>query len=253
VPASDGGSGRPALTLALWLLPVACLAGGWQEFVRSPDEALALPERQAVVLAAGGAVEDEPVDAEPVDAEPVDAEAVCLACAAEVEADDDEKAKGPCAEEAGDCSKELAKLRGDRIAVIDLDIRVGGRPGNDYPCECRLEGETYEPRRFATTMFTWKAAGNCHKPLYFEDWQLERYGHSHGALADPFFSAAHFFVTLPVLPYKMGVELPWECVYPLGYYRPGSCSPWMVPAVPISLRGFAVEAATITGIVFLLP
>ena len=235
-PASDRRPGGPVLTLALWLLPAACLAGGWQEFVRSPDEALALPERQAVVIAAGGVVDDE---------------SACLACAAEAEADG--KAKGPCAEEAGDCTKELAKLRGDRIAVIDLDIRVGGRPGNDYPCECRLEGETYEPRRFATTMFTWKAAGYCHKPLYFEDWQLERYGHSHGALADPFFSAAHFFVTLPVLPYKMGVELPWECVYPLGYYRPGSCSPWMVPAVPISLRGFAVEAATITGIVFLMP
>jgi hypothetical protein len=236
------------------MLPAACLAGGWQEFVRSPTEALALPERQAVVLAAGGVVEDEPVA---VAAAAMDDESGCIVCAAESEADGESegkaKAKGPCAEEAGDCTKELDKLRGDRIAVIDLDIRVGGRPGNDYPCECRLEGETYEPRRFATTMFTWKAAGNCHKPLYFEDWQLERYGHSHGALADPFFSAAHFFVTLPVLPYKMGVELPWECVYPLGYYRPGSCSPWMVPAVPISLRGFAVQAATITGIVFMMP
>lgn len=243
-PASERRPGLRALAFAVCWLPAACLAGGWQEFVRSPAEALALPEREAVVIAAGVAVEGE---------------AACVACAAETEAEADGEnraagdAKGPCAEAAGDCTKELAKLRGDRIAVIDLDIRVGGRPGNDYPCECRLEGDTYEPRRFATTMFTWKAAGNCHKPLYFEDWQLERYGHSHGALADPFFSAAHFFVTLPVLPYKMGVELPWECVYPLGYYRPGSCSPWMVPAVPISLRGFAVEAATITGIVFLMP
>jgi hypothetical protein len=101
-------------------------------------------------------------------------------------------------------------------------------------------------------MMTWKAAGNCHKPLYFEDWNLERYGHSHGPL-DPVFSAAHFFVTLPVLPYKMGVELPWECVYPLGYYRPGDCAPYTIPAVPISIRGFAIQAATITGIVFALP
>jgi hypothetical protein len=119
--------------------------------------------------------------------------------------------------------------------------------------EPAVDGETFEPRRFATTMFTWKAAGYCHKPLYFEDWQLERYGHSHGPLADPFFSAAHFFTTLPVLPYKMGVELPWECVYPLGYYRPGDCAPWTVPAIPISLRGMAVEAATVTGLVFLFP
>ncbi len=165
---------------------------------------------------------------------------------------DREAAKGACGEQSKECREALKMLRGDGIETIQLDIRVGGRPGSDYPCECRLEGETFQPRRFATTMMTWKAAGNCHKPLYFEDWNLERYGHSHGAL-DPVLSAAHFFVTLPVLPYKMGVELPWECVYPLGYYRPGSCAPWTVPAVPISCRGFAVEAATVTGLVFLLP
>jgi len=157
-----------------------------------------------------------------------------------------------CGDTAKDCRDALKKLRDDDLAGIELDIRVGGRPGNDYPCECRLEGETFQPRRFATTTFTWKAAGYCHKPLYFEDWNLERYGHSHG-WADPIISGAHFFATLPVLPYKMGVELPWECVYPLGYYRPGSCAPWTCPAVPISCRGMVLEAATVTGLVFLLP
>ena len=171
----------------------------------------------------------------------------------EADGDDSPAIKDPCSEESGDCREALGKLRGDRLADISLDIRVGGRAGNDYPCECRLEGETFQPRRFASTMFTWKAAGYCHKPLYFEHWTLERYGHSRGLVADSFCSAAHFFVTLPVLPYKMGVELPWECVYPLGYYRPGSCAPWTVPAVPVSPRGLAVEAATITGLVFLLP
>ena len=188
--------------------------------------------------------------AEPAASEPG---AGSAADAADESAADEPARKEPCVEEQADCRDALQRLRDDKLRGIELDIRVSGRPGNDYPCECRLEGETFEPRRFATTTFTWKAAGYCHKPLYFEDWQLERYGHSHGPLADPFVSAAHFFVTLPVLPYKMGVELPWECVYPLGYYRPGSCAPWTVPAVPISLRGMAVEAATITGIVFVLP
>jgi hypothetical protein len=241
--ASEAPALRLAVVLAACLLPAICSpamcpAGGWQEFVRSPEEALRLPVRELAVIPAGGAGEEQA--------------AVCVASAAEEPADKT-ATKEPCAEEAKDCRSKLDELLQDRLAGIDLDIRVGGRPGNDYPCECRLEGDEYEPRRFASTTFTWKAAGYCHKPLYFEDWQLERYGHSHGPLADPFFSAAHFFVTLPVLPYKMGVELPWECVYPLGYYRPGSCAPWMVPAVPISLRGFAVEAATITGIVFLVP
>jgi len=157
-----------------------------------------------------------------------------------------------CREADEDCKEALRSLRDERIGDIDLDIRVSGTPGNDYPCECRLEGDQYQPRKFACTTFTWKAAGYCHKPLYFEHWTLERYGHSHG-WADPIISGAHFFATLPVLPYKMGVELPWECVYPLGYYRPGSCAPWTVPAVPISKRGLALEAATVTGLVFLLP
>ncbi|NCA11185.1 hypothetical protein EBR56_05150 [bacterium] len=157
-----------------------------------------------------------------------------------------------CREADEDCREALGSLRDKGLAGIDLDIRVGGKPGNDYPCECRLEGETFRPRKFACTTFTWKAAGYCHKPLYFEDWNLERYGHSHG-WADPIISGAHFFATLPVLPYKMGVELPWECVYPLGYYRPGSCAPWTCPAVPISKRGLMLEAATVTGLVFLLP
>jgi hypothetical protein len=161
--------------------------------------------------------------------------------------------KDPCGEASKACRDALQLLRDDDIASIDLDIRVGGRAGNDYPCECRLEGETFEPRRFASTTITWKAAGYCHKPLYFEDWDLERYGHSRGLLLDPFISGAHFFTTLPILPYKAGMQAPWECVYPLGYYRPGSCAPWTIPGVPYSPRGFAVQAATVTGIVFLLP
>lgn len=223
--------------LAAWLLLVACgQAHDWRQYLQSP----APDEEQAAV---GQPLVERACGREDADAEPG---AIRQVAAAETD-------EGPCADEAGDCRDALERLRADRLAGIDLDIRVGGRPGNDYPCECRLEGETFQPRRFASTTFTWKAAGYCHKPLYFEDWELERYGHSHGMLVDPFVSAAHFFVTLPVLPYKMGVELPWECVYPLGYYRPGSCAPWTVPAVPISIRGFAVEAATITGLLFVLP
>lgn len=161
--------------------------------------------------------------------------------------------KDPCAESAKACEEARRFLRDDDIASVDLDIRVGGTPGNDYPCECLLGDETFQPRRFASTTMTWKAAGYCHKPLYFEDWELERYGHSRGMFLDPFIAGAHFFVTLPILPYKAGMQAPWECVYPLGYYRPGSCAPWTVPAVPYSARGFAVQAATVTGLVFLLP
>ena len=224
---------------------------GWRDLQRSEPP---LPARLAEVKA------DVSLEcAEPAVPEAVAAPDVLLAADEGVTGDvqtvgaDEQDAVSPGDEATNDCREALEKLRSDSISAIDLDIRVGGRPGDDYPHECRLEGETFEPRRFATTTFTWKAAGYCHKPLYFEHWNLERYGHSHGFAADSFLSAAHFFARIPALPYQMGVELPWECVYPLGYYRPGSCAPWTVPAVPVSLRGLAVGAATATGLVFLLP
>jgi hypothetical protein len=227
-----------SVLLGMGQAPKPAVAADWQGFVAAPEQALKLPPPRVIE---GFAVQAGGTDPKPSDA-------VELVAAEEPATESD-----PCDEEAEACEAALEKLFEDRLAAIDLDIRVGGRAGNDYPCECRLEGKTYQPRRFATTTFTWTAAGYCHKPLYFEDWMLERYGHSYGPAADPFLSAAHFFVTLPVLPYKMGTELPWECVYPLGYYRPGNCAPWTVPAIPISARGFAVQAATVTGLVFLLP
>ena len=248
--------------LAAWLVILSGLvqAEEWRTFVSDPPEprpAAAVVEVEAppvvVPEVLPEVVTEEKGGLDVAAAEPAFPE--CQTCPAETQltAAAEPDAKNPCAEDAAECREALQKLRDDPLPKIDLDIRVAGRAGSDYPCECRLEGETFQPRRFAATMFTWKAAGYCHKPLYFEDWSLERYGHSHGFVADSFTSAAHFFTTLPVLPYKMGVELPWECVYPLGYYRPGSCAPWTIPAVPISARGFAVEAATITGLVFLLP
>ena len=47
---------------------------------------------------------------------------------------------------------------------------------------------------------TWRAAGYCHKPLYFEQWNFERYGNSVHPVADPFLSAGHFFTTAAFLP-----------------------------------------------------
>ena len=91
--------------------------------------------------------------------------------------------------------------------------------------------------------YTWTASGLCHKPLYFEDVQLERYGHMAGPWLQPFASGAHFFLTIPMLPYKMGLEPPNECIYALGYYRPGDCAPYMIDPLPLSVRAALFEAA----------
>jgi hypothetical protein len=100
---------------------------------------------------------------------------------------------------------------------------------------------------------TWKASDLCHKPMYFEEVNLERYGHTAGPVLQPVVSSAHFFANIAVLPYKMGVHTPRECQYALGYYRPGDCAPWIVPPVPISLRGGLSQAAVMTGMFWLIP
>ena len=122
-----------------------------------------------------------------------------------------------------------------------------------FPPECTLGDPQYQPRQFCATTYTWKATGLCHKPLYFEEMALERYGHTWGPFVQPVVSAAHFWGSVLVLPYEMGTHPPQECIYDLGYYRYGSCAPQMLYTPPFSPRGAIAEGLIWTGGVFLIP
>jgi hypothetical protein len=89
--------------------------------------------------------------------------------------------------------------------------------------------------------------------LYFEEVQLERYGHTAGPLLQPVLSGAHFFLNIASLPYQMGIHPPHECQHPLGYYRPGNCAPWLVPPIPLSVRGGLLAAGLYAGGVYMIP
>ena len=121
------------------------------------------------------------------------------------------------------------------------------------PSECLVEQVAYTPRSWTGSTITWKASNLCHNPLYFEEVNLERYGHTAGPVLQPIVSSAHFFANIAVLPYKKGIHPPSECQYALGYYRPGNCAPWIVPPVPLSVRGAARQAAEMTAAFWLIP
>ncbi len=157
-----------------------------------------------------------------------------------------------CNQDGPGCEQELANLMANTVDKISLDISIHGTPGLTYPCECSLGNAKYSVRDWPCITYTWKATALCHKPLYFEQTQFERYGHSYGPIADSLISGAHFFVTVPLLPYEMGVYPPWECQYALGYYRPGDCAPHMIEPFPLSLRGLLVEGGVVTGAAFIL-
>jgi len=124
------------------------------------------------------------------------------------------------------------------------------------PVLCPMSQEEHPApisRGWAPVTFTWKASALCHKPAYFEQVQVERYGHSVGPLFQPIVSGAHFFLSVPLLPYKMGLYPPNECLYTLGHYRPGSCAPYMLDPLPLSLRAALFEAGAWTAAVFVIP
>jgi hypothetical protein len=105
------------------------------------------------------------------------------------------------------------------------------------PPECSLGEERIEPRHWERTTFSWVAAATYHRPIYFDDDQLERYGHTFGPVTQTTVSAVKFFATVPLVPYYMGVYPPNECIYDLGLYRPGSCAPYYFDPFPLSVRG----------------
>ena len=152
-----------------------------------------------------------------------------------------------------DCREDYKRVKALTLNKLSIDISVTGDPGADIPFECSLSTDPFAPRCWRLTTYTWKASALCHKPLYFEDEALERYGHSHGPFCEYLASGAHFFGDLILLPYHMGVETPCECIYDLGVYRVGDCAPYMLDPFPISCRGLVTGAIGYCGVAALLP
>ena len=114
------------------------------------------------------------------------------------------------------------------IREISHDIRLTPdiRQGRELPQECLIESQPFYGRHFGQTCFMWKASRLSTRMAYFEDVRLERHGLTKvKPIFQPIVSGVRFFGTIPLLPYKMCVTPPNECVYTLGHIRSGSCPP----------------------------
>lgn len=142
------------------------------------------------------------------------------------------------------------------INSISLNIAPPGK--GDVPpnlAQQQMRGELPQllvDRPYEPWNYYWTATAFCHQPLYFEQVNVERYGHNAGIL-QPAVSAAHFFITVPILPYKMGMDHPHDCIYTLGHSRPGDCNAWERHDLRFSLCGVIAQGAFTTGLVFALP
>jgi hypothetical protein len=112
--------------------------------------------------------------------------------------------------------------------------------------------------------YQWVATCLCYQPLYFENINAERYGYicndccgCHCSPQDCLqsaCSAAHFFATVPALPYLVMADCPTECVYTLGHYRPASCGvPWRCHWPPLDPVAAVKAGGIYTGLIFAIP
>jgi hypothetical protein len=118
----------------------------------------------------------------------------------------------------------------------------------------RGEGEPDTPfiaRNFAHIHYCWEPTNMYHRPIYFEDVALERYGHTRHYLLQPFVSGTKFAVQLLGLPYQMVLYPPCTRQYSLGYYRPGECVPYKYYQIPLNAEAALVEAGLVAGGYFL--
>ena len=133
----------------------------------------------------------------------------------------------------------------DLKRIRSITNNIAAKSG-DFPQECGFGDPAYHRRCWAPKTFVWAASALAHKPLFFEDEALERYGHTCGKW-QPLISPAKFFLTFPILPYKMGLTPPNENIYVLGCYRAGDRCPYMLDAIPLSVRASVLEGCGWVG------
>ena len=111
--------------------------------------------------------------------------------------------------------------------TTNINPSAGDLPENKAIARYAKEGEVHDTvgsSRYQPQQYVWQAPATSNRPLYFEEPNLERYGHQH-AVVQPIISGMVFFTNFAILPYKMVAQPYDECVYTLGHYRPGSPAP----------------------------
>lgn len=143
-----------------------------------------------------------------------------------------------------------------RIADVPLDIRPteGVMPGDLAADEFEQHAQS-DPRQscevdpIVCSCTPWTI---CFRPLYFEEPALERLGEK-CRFIQPAVSGVHFFSSVALLPYKMRVRPPRSCVCSNGFSRIGDPVPPGYGECVWRWDAAAIEAAAVTGFVFILP
>ncbi|MCA9174960.1 MAG: hypothetical protein KDB14_10810 [Planctomycetales bacterium] len=144
------------------------------------------------------------------------------------------------------------------IGKVDIDVRLSEADSKSLP-HLFSAHEDADQIEYTSPPFSrpWEHtilrphARFCHWPLYFEEANLERYG-MRRPLVQPAVSAAHFFGTIAVLPYKSRVQLPRQGVGTDYAYLPG-VNGFEPQRRPLQFGPAAAQGAIMTGMFWGLP
>jgi len=121
-----------------------------------------------------------------------------------------------------------------------------------FPDEPVLSKDPYYGRDWPQQTLFVEPAYVCHKRLFFEELNSERYGWDLG-LAGPFVSTGYFFKDLFLLPYHAFTNpcRKYECSS--GKCRPGDPVPYLLYPEGLSVTGAAAEIGTIAALMAIFP
>jgi hypothetical protein len=151
-----------------------------------------------------------------------------------------------------------------RVPALDQDRPIGALTTNIMPVSGLMpqdiaaehfQGDypAWASSGYSQTVYFWDAPALCYGPLRFEEVNLERYGYGCCHVLQPFVSAAHFAGSLVSLPYNIVNRPCWECIAPLGHYRPGSPVPYRKIWPEWNPVAAAAECGAIAGLILLIP
>lgn len=138
---------------------------------------------------------------------------------------------------------------------VTVDIRPpdGAVPKNRAPNSWEATRKFPSGRKWGDLFYSWVSPGICHRPLYFEEVNLERYGLTRAGRFQPLCSGAHFFGNAMLLPYRVIAEPSCQCTYVLGHHRPGDCVCYQRHWPPLRSTAGLFQTGTVVGLVYLLP
>ncbi|MBD3673100.1 MAG: hypothetical protein HUJ26_06195 [Planctomycetaceae bacterium] len=141
-----------------------------------------------------------------------------------------------------------------REQTLNLNPEAENTPEKRYPTDLEFGDDALKPRLSPDRLFAWEASNLFHNPLYFQDPQLERYGHTHGdVIFQPLLSMGRMGVQLVGLPYQTVIDSPHSKQYTLGWYRPGEEAPHLFYQIPLNVEAAAAQGLATTGAAFIVP